>query len=555
MYQAAGAKLDELGKSFFDLVMALEAAQVEYDIGCEDILARHGSADSAGLKVGRRYYRTVVLPPMTENLNAKTAQLLAAFEQAGGTVLSCGEPPTRIDGSLSPAGAALASSDHSKKVQTAALPRQLRPSGLVITRAEADGGILFHHRRRLDDGELLFLVNTSIQAPSTGTIQSNLKGVEAWNLYTGQTEPQPFAADGQGIQTRFNPPPSGSLLMFLSRKPILPSQPGAETVAVIQAGQAPEIRRLAPNVLTLDYVEVTAGGETRQDLYFYQANQFAWQKNGLERDPWDSAVQFKDELISRKFAPGSGFEACYRFQLEGVPPANLAIVIERPDLYTITCNGQAVTPAPEAWWLDKAFGKIQLASVAHRGQNVVTIKASPFTMFHELEPAYVLGDFALKPDEHGFVIVPDQPLKLGADWNAQGHPFYGDGVAYREHFRVGQKTGRYAVALRGWYGSVAKVSVRGKAVGYIDAPPWECDVTKSIRPGENDVEVTVIGTLKNTLGPHHGNPPLGPARPTNFQHARNPGPPPGDRYSTVPYGLAEPFVLKRITKAGLTAAQ
>jgi len=549
MYQAADAKLDELGKSFFDLVMALEAAQVEYDIGCEDILARHGSADPAGLKVGRRHYRTVVLPPMTENLNAKTAQLLAAFEKTGGTVLSCGEPPTRIDGGLSPAGAALAGSDHWKKVQTAALPKQLRPTGLVVTRDEADGGILFHQRRRLDDGELLFLVNTSIQAPSTGTIQSDLKGVEAWNLYTGQTEAQAFAAQGQGIQTRFNLPPSGSLLLFLSRKPILSSQPAAETVAVIQAGQAPEVRRLAPNVLTLDYVAVTAGGETRQGLYFYQANQFAWQKNGLERDPWDSAVQFKDELISRKFAPGSGFEASYRFQLEGDPPANLAIVIERPDLYTITCNGQAITSAPKAWWLDKAFGKIPLASVARTGENVVTIKASPFTMNHELEPAYILGDFALKPAEHGFVIVPDQPLKLGADWNSQGHPFYGGGVAYRERFRVGQKTGRYAVALRGWYGSVAKVSVRGRTLGYIDAPPWEYDVTKWIQPGENDVEVTVIGTLKNTLGPHHGNPPLGAARPINFQQAPNPGPPPGDRYSTVPYGLAEPFVLKHIVKA------
>jgi hypothetical protein len=555
MYQAAGPKLDELGKSFFDLVLALEGAQVEYDIGCEDILARHGSVDPAGLKVGRRYYSTVVLPPMTESLNLKTAQLLAALEHAGGTILSCGEPPARIDGSLSPTGAALAGSDHWKKVETTALPKQLASTGLVITRSQADRGILFHHRRHLEDGELLFLVNTSIQAPSTGVIQSDLQGVEAWNLYTGQTEPQAFAREGPGIRTTFNLPPSGSLLLFLSRKPILPTQPAAETVAIIRAGGAPEIRRLAPNVLTLDYVDVGAGGETRQGLYFYQANQFAWQKNGLERNPWDSAVQFKDELICKKFPPGSGFEASYRFQLEGDPPANLAIVIERPDLYTITCNGQTLTPTPGAWWLDKAFGKIPLASMARRGENVVTIKASPFTMFHELEPAYVLGDFALRPAEHGFVIIPDQPLKLGTDWNSQGNPFYGGGVAYREHFRVGQKTGRYAVALGGWYGSVAKVTVRGRTIGYIDAPPWECDVTKSIQPGENDIEVTVIGTLKNTLGPHHGNPPLGAAGPSIFQHAPNPGPPAGDRYSTVPYGLAEPYVLKHIAKSGVAEAQ
>ena len=29
-------------------------------------------------------------------------------------------------------------------------------------------------------------------------------------------------------------------------------------------------------------------------------------------------------------------------------------------------------------------------------------------MYHELEPAYVLGDFALKPADKGFVIAPDQ---------------------------------------------------------------------------------------------------------------------------------------------------
>jgi hypothetical protein len=80
-------------------------------------------------------------------------------------------------------------------------------------------------------------------------------------------------------------------------------------------------------------------------------------------------------------------------------------------------------------------------------------------------------------------------------------------------------------------------------------------VTQWIQPGENDIEVTVIGTLKNTLGPHHGNPPLGTAWPGSFQKGPNPGPPAGDRYSTVAYGLAEPYVLKHTAKAGFAAAQ
>ena len=41
----------------------------------------------------------------------------------------------------------------------------------------------------------------------------------------------------------------------------------------------------------------------------------------------------------------------------------------------------------------------------------------------------------------------------------------------------------------------------------------------------NTIEVTVIGTLKNTLGPHHGKPALGTAWPAMFQKAPSPGPP------------------------------
>ncbi len=133
----------------------------------------------------------------------------------------------------------------------------------------------------------------------------------------------------------------------------------------------------------------------------------------MERNPWDSAVQFKDELIRKTFPADSGFSASYKFTIESAVPKNLAIVIERPDLYTITCNGQPVKANRNDWWLDKAFGRIDIASAARTGENVVTIKASPFTMYHELEPAYVLGDFALKPADKGFVITPDQGLALG----------------------------------------------------------------------------------------------------------------------------------------------
>ncbi len=558
MYQGDSARLNQIGDSFFKLLQALDAAQVEYDIGSEDISQRHGGpgvvqklADgketTAGLKIGRREYHTIIIPPLTENLNRTTKDLLSRV-----SITRCapaGEPP-RVDGVLdSSATAWVGASDANWLEQFLARERERQlKDGFWIDRAPGDQGILFHNRRLFADGQLLFLVNSSIEHPSRGVLHSSLAGAETWDLYTGQIKAYPCSPSGQGISVPFDLPPSGSLLLFLGKKPTR-AELTPEIVSRIKPAGAIAVKRLQPNVLTLDYVDATAQGETRTNLYFYQANQFVWKQNGMERNPWDSAVQFKDELISKKFPAGSGFEARYRFNIAGPVPANLAIVVERPDLYRVTCNGQPLHWNGTNWWLDKAFGRMLIASAARAGENVVTIQASPFTMYHELEPAYVLGDFTLKAGDRGFTIEPDAPLELAAcGWNSEGHPFYSGGVAYQQRFEVDRKRGQYRVSLLKWRGSVAEVKVNGRRAGYIDAPPWECDVTAQIKTGANEVEVVVLGTLKNTLGPHHGRPALGAAWPGSFQHGPQSGPPPGNEYSTVAYGLFEPFVLSAVTR-------
>jgi len=67
-----------------------------------------------------------------------------------------------------------------------------------------------------------------------------------------------------------------------------------------------------------------------------------------------------------------------------------------------------------------------------------------------------------------------------------------------------------------------------------------------VRPGRNPIEVTVIGTLRNTLGPHHAGPPRGIVTPHMFNQAPASGPPPGEQYTTIGYGLFRPFVLKNV---------
>ena len=566
MYQGAAEPADRLGrigKEFFDFLMDLERAQVEYDLGCEDVIGRFGTTRQlwspgaaskpgpADLAIGNRRYDLLILPPGTESLEAATVRWMEPYVWRGGRVLCCGPAPKMVDGRPSDRLQKLAQSPGWKECSPAEAVRlaaELSASfGMKFVRAAGDSGILFHHRRQLRDGELVFLVNTSIEHPSRGHIEAAVKGVELWCCHTGKVLPYTFQRQGGQVRAPFELPPCGSLLLFFSHQDRPPASPASEVKEDSVAPAGPmQVRRLEPNVLTLDYLDVSAGGESHQGLHFYHANQFAFRKNGLERNPWDSAVQFKDEIIRTTFPATSGFEATYRFTIEKEVPRPLWIVVERPDLYSISCNGQPVSPSGQ-WWLDRAFGRLDISRLARVGENTVTLRARPFTIYHETEPAYLLGDFSLRPTDKGFVVVPPAPLALADEgWNQQGHPFYGAGVAYAQTFAVPSPSGRYVVAVPRWYGSVAKVLVNGKPVGYIGWQPWECDVTEAIRPGNNTIEVIVVGTLKNTLGPHHAGPVVGSAWPGMFHQGPRNGPPPGKAYHTISYGLFAPFQLKHI---------
>ena len=215
MYQfdaTHAGQLAEIGKTFFDLLMGFERAQVEYDIGCEDVIARHGSVargegrpggrqvgEPFRFAVGQREYTTVVLPPMTETLRSETMKLLEEAAASGLQILSCGPPPALVDGRPSDRGAKLAASPGWQQVDPARAAEMLVPVlGLdrcAIRRAAGDQGILFHHRRQLADGDLLLLVNTSLDAPAQGFVEAQAQSVEKWDLYTGAVSAHPFAME------------------------------------------------------------------------------------------------------------------------------------------------------------------------------------------------------------------------------------------------------------------------------------------------------------------------------------------------------------------------
>jgi hypothetical protein len=581
LYQADpshAGRLAEIGSSFQDFLLGLDRAQVGYDLASEDLIARHGSVLVRRLKIGKRAYRAVVLPPGIETLNAATWKLIDELALTGGTVITCGDPPPLADGraktkpaptggsSTTPAGASSKTPAGASPTAPPRLPygwervsieqlpahlAKLASDGFSIRRAQGDRGILFHHRRKLDDGEILFLANTSDAFPTSGVVQSSARGVERWDIETGKAERAVFRPEKGGVETPFDLPPCGSLLLFFTWEP-RESAPSSRLVSTPIAPVAPpSLERLEANVLALDFADVEAGGTKLEAASVRKASRFAFEAHGFAGNPWESSVQFRDEFLAKSLPPSSGVRVVYRFRIDDAVPKRLSIGIERPDLWTIALNGKRLEAEPGKWWLDRSLGLLDATAAARVGENELVLSASPFTVEHEIEAAWVLGDFALRAADAGFAIVAERPLTL-APWNEQGLPFYGAAVRATQSFVLEvppeAKGTRHRVRLGAWLGSVARVTVNGKAAGIIEAPPWERDVTSLLVAGENTIAVEVIGTLRNTLGPHHAGPLRGSAWPAAFAKAPERGPPPGRDYSVLGYGLFEPFQLVEVNE-------
>ena len=546
---------DGIGDAFQNTVLEFERLQVEYDIGSEDVMARWGSAGDGRITVGERSYDVVVIPAGTENLNTATVGLLRDYLASGGRVLAFGDVPSYVDGEPSEAVIALAS-EYGESWTTAASPAgesalsMLEPDGLRFNDPAAIKGTLFHHRRRLADGDLVFLVNSSAEENAAGSFDIAGKAVlrlSAEYGVSGSYSIDSIERHSDGVTVSFDVPPAGSKLLYIERNGRQESAaPMGRNGKVVEPEGGIAISRTAPNVLTLDYCDVTVGGTRTKNIYFYEAQRKIFNHFGFDRNPWDSSVQFKSSILDRDtFPEGDGFSADYRFTVrDGVDTASISAVVERPERWTVSINGHDVTP--DGWWLDRKFGKYPIGGHVKPGANTLTVTATRMSVHAELEAAYIIGDFALEAGRAGFDIVPARVLTYGP-WNEQGMPFYADAVSYTGTFDMTQDRQPYFVQLGGWLGGTAVVSINGKVVRTLVSRPWEGTIYGDglIKEGPNEITVTVYGTLKNLLGPHHNGEVRGTAWPSMFWKAPE-HLPPASEYDTIGYGLFEGFTVREV---------
>jgi hypothetical protein len=176
------------------------------------------------------------------------------------------------------------------------------------------------------------------------------------------------------------------------------------------------------------------------------------------------------------------------------------------------------------------------------GANTLSLKAAKMSVHAEIMPAYLIGTFKLNPLKQGFEITNGTLSALGS-WKDQGYPFYAQKVLYTQKYNTLQSDKTYSVKLNHWNGTMAVVYLNGEKVGLITAPPYRFDLPASLKAGENNISVEVIGSLKNTFGFFYkSNANKWIIGPGDFDVAPATLPSIG-QYFLLDYGLFEPFNL------------
>lgn len=505
--------IDSIRDGFKNFVYRLEQNQVEYDLGSENVLKTLGSVKDDQLQVGKCNYRLVVIPAEMENIDQTTFDILEKYLGKGGKVLSFNRNISRIEGVESCKVNELAIKYSEQwivvdKLNDVKAMDLLSSDGFAMN-DQIKNGMLYHQRRILDDGQLLFVVNSHQTEKTVAEVTIDGKYISKLDLATGKIYSYPAKSEKGKVSFQIDLDPVGSALFGVTNQN--PDDLEFDTVSgaqtIIKSTGSVSVKSDSDNILMVNYFDLKTSKSDQKDVYFMNALIGLYNENGVALgNPWQHKIQYKKNYLELDslFKAGSGFEASYHFQinpnLNNVAMKAIRAVVERPELWTVSINGHEIEEIPGAYWIDKDFPVYAVGEYLSPGTNTLTIKAPRMHILAEVMPIYLLGDFLVKPAKIGFEIAEGKISTFGS-WNEAGMPFYSQKVDYSQTYSVSKKSGKnYKVKLNRWSGTVAEVLVNGQSAGMVAWQPYEQDVTSLLNNGKNEITVKVTGSLKNTFG-------------------------------------------------------
>lgn len=514
-----GKPQSEVCNDMLSTMTALEQAQIQYHLGDGRIMERYGSVEGQRLKVGTQKYSVVVVPPCT-CLGKSTYNLLAQFKENGGTIIFVNNVPSMIDGvetdcfeflaegcpvvSFADLGATVP--ETAKRVKLLGEEADTKPV-ITLVRDFSDRNMSMYY----------FFNNSN----DYHRVTAEFKGKSAcvFDTLTGEEIPAAFEACGDNVKVDCELFPKGSRIFFVfddearltgdatenALKPLNESLKGEWAISSDD------------NALTLDYCDLYFDGELNaQNLPISDVQEKAC---SFER-------MVKTDVVYKFEVRENGFNKC-------------KLVVETPEIFDIFVNGEAIAKNVEGFYRDTAFKVIDIRKYVKQGSNEIKLSCefvqseavyenmkkslvfesekNKLTYDMEIEAVYLIGDFAVNSDDEwvygerrgvatngNFFITEQKATVTDGDIVPQGYPFFAGEVTFKKVINLSKdELANRSIEFAKRCSSVTSVKINGKDAGKILWQPYKLSVGDLLKEGDNEIEITVTGTLRNLLGPFH----------------------------------------------------
>lgn len=186
-----------------------------------------------------------------------------------------------------------------------------------------------------------------------------------------------------------------------------------------------------------------------------------------------------------------------------VVPEDLKLLIDgfRCERYELWINGLRVTEQPERSELDAEIKQLCVHQYVQPGRNLIAIRMRVHKKSHGLlDFLKLVGTFSLAGTEAYALAAPRTGIAAGS-WTTQGYPYFsGTGKLTQCVDLPAAYLERHVLRLAVHCGKdVLQVWINGQEAGICLWEPYTLDVTKLLRPGQNEIALAVTNTLINLL--------------------------------------------------------
>ncbi|UJF35599.1 hypothetical protein [Paenibacillus hexagrammi] len=546
---------NSFGHAFNTFLGKLLRAHYDFDLGDETIMAETGDVQDGLIAVNLAKYKVVVIPRIRTMLES-TYWLLLRFLNSGGCAVAVGHRASMIEGRPSNLVAGLY--DHSNMTvvenddEVAAALERILPRCVSLTDMDArECPEMLYMLRDMGEKQALFIVNNDREDEHRVHIALALPNdghMEEWSALTGEVkEVSTSFTDGLVQFEDVFGPADSKLYIWHKDRPAQSRIADAEhrpakdqvTKKMLELGPIRKFTRTKPNVLTLDTCSFAMEDSAWSDeMEVWQAVRAIREMLNM-RQIYANGIEQRYKWIHEPH-PQDGRQIVFRFsfQVSDEPKEPMYLIMESAKDFEIHLNGEPVPNRSEGWFLDRSFDQVQLRGIK-KGINILTLTCQ-YRNCMEVEDIYLTGNFGV--DAGRMITAEPQTLGFG-DWCLQGYPHYCGSMIYHFDVQVEPEADSRIVLELGDYSAVTvEVRVNDRTAGHV---PWRAanrlDVTPFMCDGRNRIDIEVMGSPRNMLGPFHQK--AGDTSTTSWASFRKEGMDHTPAYQLRPYGLFGPIQL------------